>query len=267
MTAADPARPAARPDPDRPAARPDPDRLAGLEEERAFLLRSLADLEREHAAGDLDDADYEALRDGYTARAAAVLREIADGRAALAPKRPRRAGRTVAIVVAVVVAAVAAGAAVAAFSGQRLPGDTATGDIADSVNTRLAEARALQGTDPRAAIDRYDEVLALQPDHPEALTYRGWLLVRVGSDALQRGVDDGLLLVERGEASLDQAITVAPGYADPHCFKAITRFRFYDDAAGAKPAVDTCLASNPPSVVRDLVANLQEEVDAALAAG
>ena len=31
----------------------DPDRLAELEEERRFLLRSLGDLEREHAAGDL----------------------------------------------------------------------------------------------------------------------------------------------------------------------------------------------------------------------
>ena len=42
--------------------------------EREFLLRSLEDLEREHDAGDLDDADYTALKDDYTARAAAALR-------------------------------------------------------------------------------------------------------------------------------------------------------------------------------------------------
>ena len=52
------------------------DRLAELEEERRFLLRSLDDLDREHAAGDVDKHDYATLRDGYTARAATVIREI-----------------------------------------------------------------------------------------------------------------------------------------------------------------------------------------------
>ena len=36
----------------------DPDALAALEEERDFLLRSLQDLEREYAAGDVDESDY-----------------------------------------------------------------------------------------------------------------------------------------------------------------------------------------------------------------
>ena len=56
-----------------------PDRLAELEEERRFLLRSLADLEREHDAGDVDVDDYQTFRDGYTVRAASVLRSIEDG--------------------------------------------------------------------------------------------------------------------------------------------------------------------------------------------
>jgi hypothetical protein len=50
-----------------------------LEEERDFLLRSLRDLEAEHDAGDIDDTDYATLKDDYTARAAAVLRELAGG--------------------------------------------------------------------------------------------------------------------------------------------------------------------------------------------
>ena len=42
--------------PDRPGATVvDPDRLATLEEERAFLLRSLRDLEAERSAGDVDE--------------------------------------------------------------------------------------------------------------------------------------------------------------------------------------------------------------------
>ena len=64
-----------------------PDRLAELEEERRFLLRSMTDLEREHAAGDVDEVDYRELKDGYTVRAAATLREIDDGRRAL-PAKP-----------------------------------------------------------------------------------------------------------------------------------------------------------------------------------
>ena len=50
----------------------DPDALAALEEESDFLLRSLADLEREFAEGDVDQTDYASLKDDYTARAAAV---------------------------------------------------------------------------------------------------------------------------------------------------------------------------------------------------
>jgi tetratricopeptide (TPR) repeat protein len=50
-----------------------------LEEERDFLLKSLQDLEDEHQAGDVSDADYNRLHDRYTARAAAVLRALGTG--------------------------------------------------------------------------------------------------------------------------------------------------------------------------------------------
>jgi catechol 2,3-dioxygenase-like lactoylglutathione lyase family enzyme len=229
----------------------DPDHLAALEEERAYLLASLDDLEREHAAGDLDDDDY---------------RQLADGTAALPPRPPRRWGRTLAVTAAVVALAVASGLLVARFSGQRLPGGTSSGDIDDSINTLLIEARSLQATDPKAALDRYGEVLGLEPDNTEALTYRGWMLVRVGADAVGRGVPGGEDLVTEGTAAFDRAIALRPDYADPHCFKAITMFRFYADAVAAKPAVDTCVASNPPQVVLSLVQNLQAEIDEALGA-
>jgi hypothetical protein len=104
-----------------------PDRLAELEEERRFLLRSIADLEREHAAGDVDDADYHALLDGYTARAATVLRAIDEDRAALPPKPPRNWKRTLISIGVVLVVAAVAGILVARFSGQRNDGDTITG--------------------------------------------------------------------------------------------------------------------------------------------
>ena len=54
-----------------------------LEEEREFFLRSLRDLEVERAAGDIDEVDYQSLRDDYTIRAAEVVRQLGviDGRA------------------------------------------------------------------------------------------------------------------------------------------------------------------------------------------
>jgi hypothetical protein len=241
--------------------RHDPDRLAELEEERDFLLRSLDDLEREHDAGDLDDHDYAALRDGYVARTATVLREIEAGQAAVPSKPPTRWGRVAGIGALFVVVAVGAGVAVAAYSGQRLPGETVSGDIADSVNGRLAEARALESTDVQAAIDAYDAVLEIDPDNAEALTYRGWLVARVGSTA------DAADLVDRGEAFLDRAIAADPDYVDPYCFKAIIQFRYRGDAAAAKGPVETCLAADPPQAVRGLVEGLRAEIDAALAGG
>ena len=67
----------------------DPDALAALVDERDFLLRSLEDLEREHDAGDVDDHDYETLKDDYTARAARAIRAVeshqARARAGAAP--------------------------------------------------------------------------------------------------------------------------------------------------------------------------------------
>jgi hypothetical protein len=47
-----------------------------LELEREFLLRSLADLDAEHEAGDIEDDDFQSLTDDYTARAATVLRAL-----------------------------------------------------------------------------------------------------------------------------------------------------------------------------------------------
>ena len=68
-----------------------------LEEQRDFLLRSLVDLDRERAAGDVDEHDYAVLKDDYTARAAAVLRAIEAGRTSPATDPPRRFGRRVGI--------------------------------------------------------------------------------------------------------------------------------------------------------------------------
>jgi len=111
-----------------PATRFDPDALASLESERDFLLRSIADLETERDAGNLDEERYRALKDDYTARAAAVLRSIELGRDAAAAPPPVPKKRKLATGGAGVAFVVVAALALAAASGNRHDGQTMTGN-------------------------------------------------------------------------------------------------------------------------------------------
>ena len=108
----------------------DPDALAAWEEQRDFLLASLEDLEAEFEAGDVERDDYAALKDDYTARAAAAVRAVEEGEARFeAARRPRSPGRTALVAGAVLVGAVGAGLLVAQASGLRTSGESITGDI------------------------------------------------------------------------------------------------------------------------------------------
>ena len=240
-----------------------PDRLAALEEERRFLLRSLADLEREHDAGDVDEDDYRELRDGYTVRAAATLRAIESGRAALAPKPPvdwrRRIGGAVLVVALIGVV----WWALSASSAQRLPGQQISGlDPRDETAVLLSQARALQLRDAAAAAELYGQVLDADPDHAEALAYRGWTLAlsTVGTG----DPDAAQAVLAESVQSLVAAIDVDPTYADPFCFLGIVQYRFFGDAAAALPFIEGCLSAGPPADVRSLVETVRDQVAADL---
>jgi hypothetical protein len=125
-------------------------------------------------------ADYATLKDGYTARAAAVLRAIDEGRRARPPGPQRQWGRIAAAMGALAVVALGLGLLVAHFAGQRLPGQTVSGGIAEDTNSRLAQARALLGTDPARSLLLYEAVKEVDPDNVEATTYLGWLLLGPG---------------------------------------------------------------------------------------
>jgi len=235
------------------------DRLAELEEERDFLLRSLDDLDREFEAGDVDGDDYRTLRDGYTARAAVVIREVEAGQVALVARPPLRWGRLVAITLAVVAVGALAGWLVAHYSGQDVPQVGSSLSTDDQVAVLLAQARQVA---PLEALPVYGDVLQLDPGNVEALTYSGWsarivaLQVPAGAPREQ--------LVAAAEEKLRQAIAADATYPDAQCFLAVLLFRDLGDAAAAKPYLDACLAANPPAAVRDLVTSLASEIDAAL---
>lgn len=228
-------------------ARVDLDHLAALEEQRDFLLRSLADLDAELANGDIDPDDHRALQDDYTARAAVVLRAIEEGRAALPARREAGRGRTIAIAAAVVAAAVLAGVLVAQSAGEREVGDTATGSIRQTSSDLLGEARLeLSAGRAAEALETYDEVLTLDPSNREALSYRGWLLVLAG-------------LVDEGAELLDRAVAADDDYLDARFFRAFVRQRHLDDPEGALDDIRVVIANDPPpDMVPSAVALLRE---------
>jgi len=241
-----------------------PDRLAELEEERRFLLHSIRDIEREHAAGDVDEADFRVLRDGYVARTAAVLAELEDGRSAIVPKQAQPWWRRVVVIGVTLVVAIGLGLFVARSAGQRLPGQSLTGgQPADAVAVKLSQASQVLMTDPKTAAMLYDEVLAIEPGNPEALTYTAWLKVLGG-----RQTEDAQLLAE-GIAELKAATAADDTYADAHCFLAVATGSFLDppDAETAVAEGEACLASNPPGMFRNdieqIVARLSAPADAA----
>ena len=207
-------------------------RRAALEDERDHLLASLEDLEREHDAGDLDDADFETLRDDYTARTAAVLRALADDTAGDRPVdarpadvrspdatgsdatgSPRWRGPVVAAVVLLL--AIGAGVLVARSSGQRGAG-TLTGND-DTVRARLANCQPLAFSDPEAGVECYDDLLAESPDNVEALTYQGWALVRSGR-------------IVEGSERFDRVVELDASFPDVHVFRAVVAARAADAA-------------------------------------
>ena len=231
-----------------------------LRDEQQFLLNSLRDLEREREAGDIDRDDYEALRDGYIARAANITREL-EGLNDAPAVLPRRWLRRVGAAVLVMAIGAGAGTWVARQSGQRLPGQTASGGFEQSSTSLLATARQLNFSDPGKAIELYTDVLKLEPDNPEALTYRSWILALSARSATGSIKQVALTQVV---TDLMRAQEADPAYPDAHCFLGIVYFRFLNTARLAKPQLDTCKAMNPPKEVQAFVDSIVSEVDAAL---
>lgn len=240
---------------------PDMAALAALEEEQRFLLESLRDLERERAAGDIDEIDYAALRDGYVARAAAVTREI-EGSSVAHDRIPRRSwpSRMLAVLVVLSLAA-GSGVWVAQQSGQRLPGQVSSGGIEQSTAGLLATARALNFSDPAKAVETYSQVLKLEPDNVEALTYRSWVLALSARDA---AADIKRIALATAVTDMLTAQSIDPSYPDAHCLLGIVYFRFLANPKLAKPQLTVCKDNDPPAEVKDMVDAVLVEVDEAL---
>ena len=233
-----------------------PDQLAELEEQRRFLMTSITDLDREHQFGDVDEHDYITLREGYTARAAAVLRAIDAGQEEAMRRRPRRPKVVAIWIVGTLLVASLSGWLVARSAGQRLPGQSISGGLpGDEIALKLAEARQLLGWlhEEAQAAGRYQQVRELDPNNAEALTYMGWLIAQSGAAVAPTGME-----LLRGAIKLD------PTYADPHCFLAIASADLVQppDIVTARAEVQACLDNNPPSQMVGLIQVFVDRLDA-----
>lgn len=262
-----------------PSTRFDPDALASLESERDFLLRSIKDLDGEREAGNLDDERYQALKDDYTARAAAVLRSIEEtrdaGTAPLPVPRKRKLLSGGAVMAFIALAALA----LAAATGQRRDGQTVTGnsqstgtsvnnraaleqqvkDHPDDPAARLVFARYLvQAQDWTEAVKQYLTAAKLDPKNPEANAYAGWMLYQVASSPNAQPTTKGELISSALD-HLDAAIAASDTYPDGWFFRGMVKFRGAGDAKGAVADFERFLALVPEGPLNENVKAVLEQ--------
>jgi tetratricopeptide (TPR) repeat protein len=254
----------------------DTDARMQLEAERDVLLRSLDDLESERASGGIDEASYQALHDDYTARAAAVIRALRDGIDARPAPPPTSWARRVVVAAVIVVFAIGAGVALAAAIGDRLPGETSSGNSPaangsdrtaqtirrrleavvaanpDDVASRLQLAQLLeQDDDLVAALQQYDEIIAIDAMHATAYAQSGRILY------LGRRYDDA-------RARLDTAVRLDPEYADARFFRAVVLAEQFLDFSGAQSDLQRYLIAEPNGLYAEAARQLLADVTAAL---
>jgi tetratricopeptide (TPR) repeat protein len=222
-----------------------------VSDEREFLLTSLRDLDAEHDAGDLDDADYTALRDQYISRTASVL--TAESR----QNRRNPAVKTVLAVLVVALVAGLAGWAVASTAGERTASDQATGGLPEGSTDRITRAQALVSQGKiLEAVKVYDDLLRDDPENPVALAQRGWLISKVDPS-----------LVDSGLANVDKAIALDPGYAEARFFRAMILLQAKGQPAAAAEEFDRVLAANPPPGIAQVAQQYRQQALQQAAAG
>lgn len=251
-----------------------------LEDRRAVLLRSLADLEEAHAQGALDEAAYLRLRERTESRMARVLRAlerreeappagaaVAEAEAAaqapttVATVEPRRVppwavavligGTLVAVVVASLArdaepqtqAAVpsATNQASLTFFEQRVK------DHPDDLAARLDLAnRYLDAGMTEKALSEYAVALDMDPDDAEALAHVGLILFQAGR------YDDALRYV-------DHALKTDPRYPEALFIRGVILLRGLHRPQEAIPAFEAYLDAAPFGVERQTAKDLIAE--------
>ena len=230
--------------------------------------------------------------DGVTSGEAEIETDAGGASESAAAETGRLRRASVITVSALIVIGAAAGLLVARSTGLRLPGETISGEIDRSARSLLVDAQrqfaANQVTQARATlneifrIDRdlrgalllssrlhsaegdvlsaltdLDRILAADPLDTEALSVRGWLLVRVPDPEL----------IAIGIATLDAAVALDPAEFDPWVFRGYAARYIENDLAAAIRHYLVALDRNPPPAMVAQLESAISEMEAELETG
>lgn len=224
--------------------------MTSIQDEREFLLRSIEDLDRERAEGNLGEAEHQRLRDDYTARAAAALRAPAAGDGG-SPAPSAGPLRRVAVIAGVAVFVVASAVLLTRSLGERLPGESATGnDQQRSEFDRLMDEAGRLAADGEVAdaLRRYDEAARLDSGAAEPRASAAFIVFQAG-------------LVDEALERLDEAEAADPSYAETWFVRGVVLYQGRGDAEGARDAFNRYLEQDPDGPFAENARVFLQEID------
>ena len=257
-----------------------------LAEDRRAALRTLRELEFEHAAGHVSDADYADLRARYEAETATILAELDRlGAAPAVPTVEPSAAQPVAArgsgwrhpvaiavaAVALVVFGVGLGVGIVRYTepdpnaGAPMPGsrplagpeapsaaNAPRGPVTpEMLQGMLQAARAsLFARRYNEAIAAYQAVLKRDPDNVDATTHMGLIAVIAAQG------EHGPEMVDRALALFDKALASDPNYLPALLYRGQVLYEVRKDVPGAIKSWEKFVALAPPGQDRDHVAKM-----------
>jgi tetratricopeptide (TPR) repeat protein len=268
---------------------PRDDRRLELEEEKVALYRALRELQFDHDAGHLSDADYDGLRERYETRAAALLTELDALGPAPAPREPvapapapalaatpwtRQPAAMAAGAVLLVVFGVVIGINASRFTepdqtvtppGARLPvpgaGPDAGGSPVGPPNVRLEPGKPIPPEMLAGMLQAARQSL-FDGNYSQAIAAYQAVLKRDAKnvDALTHM---GLIVAIGGHAdaaleTFDKALAIDPKYPPAYLYRGQVLFEQKQDYAGAVKAWESFLKLVPRGEDHDRVVALVE---------
>ena len=265
------------------------DRRQELEEEKRVALGAIRELEFEHTAGHVSDADFTELRARYEGEAATILTELDQlGPAEAEPPPARVAPRAVprrsawrhpaalaTAAVLLVVFGIAVGAGIVRYTepdpmaGQPPTGSRPLAALPSEAppptgtSGRVVPPEVLRGMLQAArsslaqgrygeAIAAYQAVLKRDPNNVDATTHLGLILA----------VGGGPEHADRALEIFDRALAIDPNYLPALLYRGQVLFEAKHDVAGAVRSWEKFMALAPPGEDRDRVATMIREAQA-----
>jgi tetratricopeptide (TPR) repeat protein len=237
-----------------------------LNDQREFLVRSIADARAEHEAGDLNNEDFSLLvrRDqrklaeveAELERLGPLLREPDDALTTMtAPSSPdspeipsrRRRWRIAGMVTCSALIVLGVVLLLVQAVNPRLPGQSTSGGVtqtqAQLIEEQLAQASTLDNSGQLAAsLKVYDKVLSEDPNNPRALAESGWVEWSAGAS------DNSPKVESVGQKAVEKSIRLSPTFYEGPLFLGLILYNQYDNAPAAVMQFNKFLADDPPAV-------------------